>query len=293
MRIRTSAIVAAALLAAGIGYSVWAQGDAGTPAAAPAAAPAVSAPAAGAPPEGAASLKVEHQRTMWDLIRSGGWAMYPLGICSMITVWLAILNLQRVNLSKMVPKSVIAQLKAAAAAGDLQQLWTVATTTDSFFTRSIAAGLRQVQPDDPTGSRPKVEAAIMETAIREEANYAFFVNFLALMTSMAPLWGLIGTVSGMIGAFGKIGGSGAMGKPEILAKNISEALVCTASGLLIAITAMAFYFLFRNILNTVMKVSEGYFTEILDTLMGMENTLAHAVAQAAPAAPAPAAEQPK
>ena len=43
-----------------------------------------------------------------------------------------------------------------------------------------------------------------------------------------------------------------MGKPEMLAKNIGEALICTATGLLIAITAMGFYFFFRNILNSVM-----------------------------------------
>jgi biopolymer transport protein ExbB len=82
------------------------------------------------------------------------------------------------------------------------------------------------------------------------------------------MWGLLGTVSGMIGAFSKIG-AGGMGKPEMLAKNIGEALVCTASGLMVAITAMGFYFFFRNTLNAVMKDSEGYFTQILDGMMGM------------------------
>ena len=88
---------------------------------------------------------------------------------------------------------------------------------------------------------------------------------------MSPMWGLLGTVSGMIGAFSKIG-AGGMGKPEVLSKNISEALVCTATGLLIAITAMGCYFLFRNLLNTVMKTAEKAFTDILDTLMGMGTT---------------------
>ena len=244
-------------IGAGMAGIVRAQGTAGTNAAA----------AAKAGP----ALQVENTRTLWDLIKSGGWAMWPLGTCSVMTVGLIVLNFQRVSIKKMVPPVLVAQIKGAAATGDLQQMYTLATSTDSLFTRSLAAGLRQIQPDDPVGSRPKMEAAIVECAGREEAKYAFFVNFLALLTSMSPMWGLIGTVSGMIGAFTKIG-AGGMGKPEMLAKNIGEALTCTATGLIVAITAMAFYFLFRNILNTVMKEAEAGFSEILDALMGVGNT---------------------
>jgi biopolymer transport protein ExbB len=224
-------------------------------------------------------LRVESRMTLWDLIKSGGWAMYPLGTCSVLVVWLTILNFQRVNTKKMMPVAVITQIKSAASVGDLQQVWNLSTSTDSFFTRTLAAGLRQIQPEDPIGSRPKVEAAISETASREESRYGFFVNFLALLTSMSPMWGLLGTVSGMIGAFSKIG-SGGMGKPEILAKNIGEALVCTASGLMIAIAAMGFYFFFRNVLNSVMKESEGHFTEVLDHLTGGGGAFAQQPAEA-------------
>ncbi len=220
-----------------------------------------AAPAAGE----TSSLKMESRMTLWALIRSGGWAMYPLGACSVTVVWLITVNTMRVNSKKMIPPGVLSQLRQAAGQGDFQQVWNLASATDSYFTRTLAAGLKQVQPADPLGSRPKVEAAISETAGREEARYGFYINFLSLLTSMSPMWGLLGTVSGMIGAFSKIG-SGGMGKPEMLAKNIGEALVCTASGLLVAITAMGFYFFFRNVLNTVMKESEGHFSEILDDL---------------------------
>lgn len=216
----------------------------------------------------ATQLKVESRMTLFDLIKSGGWAMWALGTCSIVMVWLIVVNFQRVSPKKMLPMDTITQLKSAAEKQDYVQLWQISSSTDTFFTRSLTAGLRQIQPDDLHGSREKMEAAIAETAGREESRYGFYVNFLALLTSMAPMWGLLGTVSGMIGAFSKIG-SGGMGKPEMLAKNIGEALVCTASGLMIAITAMGFYFFFRNTLNSVMKESEGYFTQILDGVMGV------------------------
>lgn len=232
----------------------------------PAAAPAVSAPPAAAP-AGGSSLKMERQMTLWSLIKSGGWAMWPLGACSVAVVFLTALNFMRVNRKLMIPSAAVAQIRAAAQKGSYQQVLNIAMATDSFYTRSLAAGLSKIQPDDLSGSRPRVEAAIGETASREETQYAFFVNFLSLLTSMSPMWGLLGTVSGMIGAFSKIG-EGGMGKPEMLAKNIGEALVCTATGLMIAITAMGFYFLFRNILNTVMKDAEHEFSEILDNVLG-------------------------
>ncbi len=249
-------VVILLLVMLGIGFSAFAQST-------DAAGAATSAP----------PLRVESRTTLWDLIKSGGWAMWPLGACSVLVVWLVILNSQRVSTRKMLPPMLVAQIKQAASAGDLQQVWNLSTSNDSFFTRTLAAGLRQIHPEDPLASRPKVEAAISETASREESRYGFFVNFLALLTSMSPMWGLLGTVSGMIGAFSKIG-SGGMGKPEILAKNIGEALVCTASGLMIAITAMGFYFFFRNVINSVMKESEGHFTEVLDMLTGTGGTLA-------------------
>ncbi|MFZ4394976.1 MAG: MotA/TolQ/ExbB proton channel family protein [Kiritimatiellia bacterium] len=242
------------LLAAGVTFCVVAQSTA------PAPAPAPAAPA----------LQMQNEVTLIHLIKSGGWAMWPLGACSFATVSLILLNFQRVNRGKMVPASLVAQIKSAATGGDVQQVWNASASTDTFYTRGMIAGLRQYRSEDPLGSRKKMEEAISETVGREETRYAFFVNFLALLTTMSPMWGLLGTVSGMIGAFSKIGGGG-MGKPEMLAKNISEALVCTASGLLIAICAMGFYFLFRNILNTVVKDAEGGYSETLDALMGQGN----------------------
>ncbi len=234
-----------------------------------AAAPAAPA-AAAAPANPPAPLKVESTVTLWELIKSGGWAMWPLGACSFATIGLIILNFQRVSTRRLMPMEVIGRLKAAAAAGNLQEMHNLANSNDSMFTRALLSGLKKVNPEDPAGSKAQIEQAISETAGQEESKYAFYVNFLSLLTSMSPMWGLLGTVSGKIGAFSKIG-SGGMGKPEMLAKNIGEALVCTATGLLIAITAMAFYFLFRNILNNVMSQSEAHYSEIVDTMINGGN----------------------
>ncbi len=220
----------------------------------------------GAPAQAAAdAVKLEKKRTLWDTIKLGGWAMWPLGICSFGVVAFTALNFQRVNRRQMLPAGLIAQIKSAAKTDDLQQVLNLASTSDSFFARVLVAGLNKIRPDDPEGSRAKAEVAISEAAGREEANYAFWINFLSLITGMAPMWGLLGTISGMIGAFDKIG-AGGMGKPELLATNIGEALITTATGLIVALPAMIAYFMFRNVLGTVIKDAEYHFEEILDSV---------------------------
>lgn len=213
-----------------------------------------------------APIKMEKKRTLWDTIVLGGWAMWPLGACSFALVAFTVLNLQRVNRRQMIPEAVVAQLKSTARTGDFQQLLNTASGTDSFFTRSLVAGLNKIKPDNLAGSMPKAEAAISEAVSREENQYGFWINFLSLITGMAPMWGLMGTISGMIGAFDKMG-AGGMGKPELLASNIGEALITTAAGLMIAIPSMLSYFLFRNILSSVIKDAEYHYSDILDTIM--------------------------
>ncbi len=83
----------------------------------------------------------------------------------------------------------------------------------------------------------------------------------------SPMIGLLGTVSGMIGAFATIA-SGGMGRPELLAGDIGEALITTATGLVIGIPAMIFYFVLRNRLNNIILATTQTATLLIDYLAG-------------------------
>jgi biopolymer transport protein ExbB len=74
------------------------------------------------------------------------------------------------------------------------------------------------------------------------------IDFLSIIGAISPMVGLLGTVSGMIKAFQTMGSQG-MGKPELLAGNIGEALITTATGLIVAIPAMLFFFYFKKGFN--------------------------------------------
>jgi biopolymer transport protein ExbB len=93
-------------------------------------------------------------------------------------------------------------------------------------------------------------AAIREVAETEGSRVASSLNhrivYLADIATLSPMLGLLGTVFGIINSFGVLGSNTTQPRPMLLAHGVSEALVSTASGLVIGIVAMAFYAIFRG-----------------------------------------------
>ena len=205
------------------------------------------------------------KKTLLDTYKIGGWAMHPLLLCSIGVVAISILNIRSMNRKTLLPPDAIAQIKAASETQDYVKVSELAVAKDSLFTTSLANGMKLFDPNDVVGCKPKVEEAISEAMGRQEAQHAFWLNFLSLITAVSPMFGLLGTVSGMIGAFDKIG-MGGMGKPELLAANIGEAMITTAAGLIVAIPSMFAYFLFRNYLNKLLSEAEEHLTNVVDNL---------------------------
>lgn len=227
-----------------------------------------------APPADAAEAPAQ-KTTLWDLIKTGGWAMWPLGLCSVGLVSMVVINIRMVSRKNLLPVGVVVPIRSAAEQRDVGQMYALARASDSLFAKGLLPGLRKLNPEDAAASKPDMESAIAEAVSREEAQVGFWINFLSLITGVAPMVGLLGTVSGMIGAFQKIG-MGGMGKPELLAGNIGEALITTATGLTIAIPAMFAYFIFRNNLSRIVRDAEGEYSAVLDALTGSGDLFAEA-----------------
>ena len=211
--------------------------------------------------------------TLWGMIKTGGWAMWPLGLCSVGVVTMIVLNVRMVSRKALLPATVVVPLRAAAEQRDVGQMYSLARATPCLFTNGLIPGLRKINPEDPAASKPDMEGAIAEAVGREEAQVSFWINFLSLFASISPMIGLLGTVSGMIGAFQKIG-TGGMGKPELLAGNIGEALITTATGLIIAVPAIFAFFIFRNNLSRIVRDAESEYSALIDGLTGSANLFA-------------------
>lgn len=125
-----------------------------------------------------------------------------------------------------------------------------------------AVGRRLVENlgDTPEGMEDLYKA----TVERERLEYEKMIGFLATLGSNAPFIGLFGTVLGIVGAFAQLSGAGATtGRSAVIMGSISEALVATAVGLLVAIPAVGAYNLFQKRIERTVGASEVVFRELL------------------------------
>jgi biopolymer transport protein ExbB len=205
--------------------------------------------AAGAPP-------AEETITLWTMFQQGGWAMYPLLAFSVATVGLAGYCALLIRENRFTQPEATADLRAAIESNDPAAGLNACDAHPGYMTNILRLGFETVS--EGHNSVAQVNEALEERAGKVLAGPLVFVQYLQVVASVSPMMGLLGTVSGMVKAFRNIAAQG-LGKPELLANNISEALITTATGLLIAIPALIAYFYFKN---KYMAASSGIYERL-------------------------------
>lgn len=189
------------------------------------------------------SAAKEATTTLWGLFKLGGWSMYVLLIGSVCAVGLTTYNGMNLRAQKFLRPDVYDEILTKIEALDFEGVRVYTETEKSPVSNIVHAGLNRVVGSD--FDIESVEKGMEEAATGEVVGNMVPVNYLSVIAVIAPMVGLLGTVSGMIKAFGNMASAG-MGRPEVLADNISEALITTASGLIVGIPVMILYFYFKN-----------------------------------------------
>lgn len=203
--------------------------------------------------------------TLWGLIVLGGWAMWPLGLCSLAVFALAIHAVRETRRARFIPQHLLSELENHLDTRAIERARTLVRTDRTVLARILHSGLERARPELPDANKGRVEESIAEGIEHEENAIGQWVNYLNVVATIAPMIGLLGTVSGMIGAFQTIS-SGGMGRPELLAGDIGEALITTAAGLIIGIPAMLAYFILRNRLGDQVIATVQIATRLVDRL---------------------------
>ncbi|MAI20582.1 MAG: biopolymer transporter ExbB [Kiritimatiellaceae bacterium] len=170
--------------------------------------------------------------------------MIPLGLMSTAMVYFIVQNSLALREKVLLRPDMLPDFIALMKDKKIVEAHTLCKENETLFTYVFQAGLERCSTTREINFG-KVKEAIEEASTEEVTSYMKPIDYLSIIGATAPMLGLLGTVSGMIKAFQTIGSQG-MGKPEVLAGNIGEALVTTATGLIIAIPAMLFYYYFRN-----------------------------------------------
>ncbi len=214
--------------------------------------------------DAAADAEEEAPATMFDNVKQAGIWMVPLIIASIAMVALIVYNFIQLTASKFKPEDLKMALLDHMANCRVRSAIEVASTSPTYLGRMLASALPHVDATDPdTLGREEVEDAVAEFTIRENRNHMTWIGYLGVIGQIAPMLGLLGTVVGMMGAFNKIGAQG-QADPSALAENIGLAMVTTASGLIIAIPSVFFFFFLRNRFNGLVAACHQDMADMLD-----------------------------
>jgi len=183
--------------------------------------------------------------TLLDMVKSGGWAMIPLGVLSVITLMLVLAYLFTLRRGAIASAHFMNTADVLLKKRDYHGLLAIASRHGEMVARIVQRTL-----DFATRNPGASFATVREIAQTEGSTLAASLQnrivYLADIGMLSPMVGLLGTVFGIIKSFHEIAGAKTDTNKLLFASGISEALVCTAAGLMIGITAMAFYSLFRG-----------------------------------------------
>ncbi len=205
--------------------------------------------------------------SLWGMIKQGGWAMYPLGLCSLAMLFLIIHCWRETVMGKFFDASQVDSVSRFLTDKNTKGAVAAMNENPTVLARVMEIALKRARPKQDDCNLEKVEASLVEALEGEENSISQWITYLNVIAAIAPMIGLLGTVSGMIGAFQSIMQSG-MGRPELFAGNIGEALLTTATGLCIGIPAMVMFFVMRNRLNNAMLATIQTANLLLDYLRG-------------------------
>lgn len=185
-------------------------------------------------------VKPQKSYLSW-MVESSGPIGGVLFLMSMATVALSIQGILMLRRSVLVPPDLVSQFDQLLSEKQYQQAYDVANEDTSFLGKVLAAGMRRI-----SGGHAEALEAMEQVGEDENMRIEHRLSWLAILGTLGPLLGLLGTVEGIIASFRVIATSDTQPKPSLLAEGISTSLFNTFEGLFVAIIATVAFMLLRN-----------------------------------------------
>lgn len=187
---------------------------------------------------------------LYKIIQSGGPVMWPLMACSLIALTVVIeRGLFWYGLERRRNRQLMDDILSLAEKGDWEAIKQKSETSRDHIIRVLIVGI--LHRDFDMGSAMEAEA---ENTVQQMSR---FMSILDTMITIAPLLGILGTVLGIISSFKMLGSSG-IADPKLVTSGIAQALITTATGLIISIAAVLPFNYFNSRINRAIHVMEKY-----------------------------------
>jgi biopolymer transport protein ExbB len=197
---------------------------------------------------------------MLDLIAKGGIVMYPILLCSVITVAIFIERIWVLRRKNIIPAEFIRKVEELLGKQKLSDAAFICQSNSSSIARIFSAGLKNAD----RGGR-LIRESVEDQGGREAAALERGMGILATVANVVTLLGLLGTVSGIIKTFHVVALVG-LGNPAPLATGIAEALVATGGGLCVAIPALVAHRILRERAENLILMMEEKTARFLEMM---------------------------
>ncbi|HMB43277.1 MAG TPA: MotA/TolQ/ExbB proton channel family protein, partial [Luteimonas sp.] len=177
---------------------------------------------------------------MLELIKAGGWTMLPIILLAVVALAIIVERFWSLRRKEVLPPGMGEEVRDWARGRQLEAKHIEILRRNSPLGELLAAAL-----DMRFRPREMIKERVEDVGRHVVHDLGRFLNTLGSIAGVAPLLGLLGTVLGMIKMFLKILTTG-VGDANQLAGGIGQALICTASGIMVAIPALMFHRYFRG-----------------------------------------------
>jgi len=210
--------------------------------------------------------QVSGDTTLLDLLAAAGWVMIPLALASIVTVTLVIYCFFTLTEKSISTPELLERMEPFFENEDLDGLAAYVEERSQATARLVHAMLRFLERHPDAGAE-SISAVAETEGNRIAASLNQRVLYIMDVGVLAPLLGLMGTVVGILRSFGHIASEASPMRTMLLAGGVSQALVSTAAGLIVGITAMAFYAYFRGRVGHLISVLESEGTLLTQELI--------------------------
>ena len=199
---------------------------------------------------------------MTTILQQGGNTLLVLLVMSVFFVTMSLFLLMTLRNEVMAPKGFLQDAEAAAKDKDLEALKVICANSNSPAARIIGAATEEIVIN-PDVSYNAVRDSVEDEGNRQAGNIYQKVQYIMDIAVVAPMIGLLGTVLGMREAFSGLRVDIGSSNPVNLADGVSKALITTAAGLILGITAMVVHSYFRGKVHNLLSGLENSCGRIL------------------------------
>lgn len=200
--------------------------------------------------------------SFFELFNKGGLVMYPLLLCSLFVVAIAVERFRYYRSADTELEKLLAALKPKLKAADWPGAAAICNQNQGAVSQVLLTGLARIKYSS------KLESTLENAAQLEAANLRRNLGYLDTIVTLSPLLGLLGTVVGMIQSFSVFNVKS--GQPMAITGGVGEALVATAAGLCVAVLALLVHSYYSHRLDAVVTDMEQACSVFLNSVAGDE-----------------------